>query len=339
MKRLILICLLMTSVAYAGFSDFGFQSFNLVGGGICRPLIPVMAVSPSSKAFGNVSTNITRSQWFTVSNTGKGSITGIQARMSSAGVFRVYSSSGTTAPMQFKTAFTPVAATAYSNAVYIDSDQFPSVRVPVSGTGTSAITYTFTTYLNADSTSTAMQKGTGTLTMGSAVTATAAQVSNGWDMGIAADSTGRVVMPTTNGNISGTEGTLSFWIKNSATAAYGTPVNWGADNLSFTNTTATNWPFVLRYKGANTASVALPVGEWHFVDLAWKSTENKAAIRIDGGAWSEITNAAGTAPSSATMAFGDVSATTKKCSFDQIIVSSTYKDENAYAKRNDTTGF
>jgi len=139
MKRLILICLLMTSVAYAGFSDFGFQSFSLIGGGVCKPAIPVLAVSPSSKAFGNVSTNTTRSQWFTVSNTGKGTITGIQARMSSAGVFRVYSSSGTSAPMQFKTAFTPTAATAYSNVAYVDSGQFSTVRVPVSGAGVSGI--------------------------------------------------------------------------------------------------------------------------------------------------------------------------------------------------------
>jgi len=136
---LVLACLSIGLTARADFTNYlGFLSYNLNGGGVCKPQIPVMVVSPSSGVFGNQTTNTTRNQLFTVSNTGRGTITGIQARMSSAGAFRVYSSSGTDAPMTYKTAFTPVAATAYSNVVYVDSDQFPAVRVPVSGTGIAA---------------------------------------------------------------------------------------------------------------------------------------------------------------------------------------------------------
>jgi len=334
----------ISAITFASSLDLGLN-LNITHEKTCKNVEqkPVLFTNMSSYAFGNQSTGTTRSTNIALTNSGNAALTDIVFQPFSSAVFMhsssVSSSCGTTlaakATCYRKVSFTPVAATAYSDTLVVSSNQLDDVTVPVSGTGTQSVTYTFTAYLAADSTSTEMQKGTGTLTMGSAVTATAAQVGNGWNMGIAADATGRVLMPTSE-NISGTVGTMGFWIKNDSTAAYSAPVSWGADNLSFSNTSATNWPFVLRYKGANTTSIALPVGEWHFVELAWKSDENKAAIRRDGGTWAEITNAVGTAPSSANIGFGDISATTKKCSFDNIIISSTYKDENVYAKRNDT---
>jgi len=145
--KLTIMALLVMSASLAcafGF-DFGFD----FGRNQCaqEDQIPIMAVLPTSKAFGNRTTGTTISQLFSVSNTGKGTITGIQAQMSSAGPFRVYSSSGTTAPMTAKVEFAPTATGAFTNAVLFSSDQFPPVRVAVSGTGVSAtisITDSFT---------------------------------------------------------------------------------------------------------------------------------------------------------------------------------------------------
>lgn len=336
---------LIATAAIAGFSDFQCGSFNIIGGGQCLEQCP--SLSPGSYTFANESTTHTTRNVFTLNNSGRGYANISSLSMDVRG-FRAYSTLDSTCLTNLApgssctvlTKFSPYTSGSQSGRMSIVSRDYATQYVNFYGTGLKAGSgggggnATVTMYANADTTGTSLQKGTGTITVGASVTASAAQVSNGWDLGKAATSAGRMVIPTAS-NISATIGTMGFYIKNSATAAYGEWIYWTSTGLNFLSpVNATNYLF--KYKGASTATVSLPTGEWHFVELAWKSSTNNAAIRLDGGTWAEISNASGAEPTGANLTVGDITATTRQFSIDQLIISSGYKDD-LYALRANTS--
>lgn len=158
MKRLILMCLLVSgvSVAYAGFNDFQWGGFTLGGGGVCKEQKPGIVVTPTSHAFGNQSTNTTRSTNITLTNSGNATLTDIVFQPFSSAVFTHSSSAtapcGTTLAAKTtcyrKVSFTPTAATTYNSNLVVASNQLDSVAVAFSGAGInndSLYTQTFNT--------------------------------------------------------------------------------------------------------------------------------------------------------------------------------------------------
>ena len=145
MKKLILLCLLIPFVAYAGFIN-DFLSFSQMGG-TCQEQKPVLTVTPTSYAFGNQSTGMTRTTNIALSNAGNAALTGITFGTFSSAVFAHSSSAsapcGATlaakATCNRKVSFTPAAVAAYSGTLVIDSDQLAVRTVNVTGTGTSSV--------------------------------------------------------------------------------------------------------------------------------------------------------------------------------------------------------
>jgi len=144
MKRLYLITagiLLYTSVAGA----FNFNSFSLNwsgSGGKFIDLIHNLSMTPASKDFGDVATNTTATQVFTLSNTGNYAaedveitVTGDgfteQSRTCAANPFTLASDADCTVTA----AFTPTAAQSYNGFVNYSAPNIAKVSVPLSGVG------------------------------------------------------------------------------------------------------------------------------------------------------------------------------------------------------------
>lgn len=143
MKRLILLCLLVATCAYADFNNF--LNYNLIGG-TCKEQKPGLDVTPDDYVFPNQSTNTTRSTNIALTNSGNAALTDIAFQPFSNAVFThspsATSPCGTTlaakATCYRKVSFTPAAATAYTGVLTIASNQLDDVTVGVSGTGTAA---------------------------------------------------------------------------------------------------------------------------------------------------------------------------------------------------------
>lgn len=101
---------------------------------------PQISATPSSAAFGNVSTGTNNSQTITISNGGSGSLTISSVSVTGAG----FSFTGISAPLTiaagknatFNAVFAPTSAGAASGSITIaNNSPTPSINIPLSGTG------------------------------------------------------------------------------------------------------------------------------------------------------------------------------------------------------------
>jgi Abnormal spindle-like microcephaly-assoc'd, ASPM-SPD-2-Hydin len=101
---------------------------------------PQISATPSSAAFGNVSTGTNNTQTITISNGGSGSLTISSVNVTGAG----FSFTGISAPVtiaagknaSFNAVFAPTSAGAVSGSITIaNNSPTPSINIPLSGTG------------------------------------------------------------------------------------------------------------------------------------------------------------------------------------------------------------
>jgi hypothetical protein len=146
MKRLfiILVFLLLAVQAWASFVGFGVGVG--VGGGHWIDLKPILAISPSSHAFGNVSTASKRTYDFALTNSGNATLTDLSFGTFSSAVFRNATSAtspcGTSlaakATCNKRVEFGPTAASSYTGTLVILSNQLDNLYAGVTGTGIAA---------------------------------------------------------------------------------------------------------------------------------------------------------------------------------------------------------
>lgn len=141
MKRLLaflIIALGFAITTHAGFDGWSFNAWTLSGDCQNTRLAPIASVSPTSIAFGNVSTGAIRKQTFTLTNTGTDTLNSISHSMVTGTVFtNISSTCSTLEPGQsctWQVKFAPVAAGAVSDTSRLSST-LPDVDVAVSGIG------------------------------------------------------------------------------------------------------------------------------------------------------------------------------------------------------------
>lgn len=146
MKRiLITFALLLVAVqAWATFVGVGVGVG--VGGGHWIDLKPALGISPTSHAFGNVSTSSKRTADFTVTNSGNATLTDLTFGAFSSAAFRNATSStspcGSTlaakASCNKRVEFGPTSASSYTGTLVILSNQLDNLYASVTGTGKSS---------------------------------------------------------------------------------------------------------------------------------------------------------------------------------------------------------
>ena len=145
MKRLcgiaVALCLMM-GVAQAFNFDFGFSLGGKKNAVQWIDLLPSLSWSPSSKAFGNQSTNVAHSQLFTLSNSGND--TAEEVVISATGTsFRYYSSTCGTQPFNLavgancttKVEFKPLTAASFTGYLNYSAPNIAKTAANLTGTG------------------------------------------------------------------------------------------------------------------------------------------------------------------------------------------------------------
>jgi hypothetical protein len=137
--------LLVLVVAGPSLVGCGATSKSATNGGNPGGGTPVMAVTPSSASFGNVTVNTGATQTMKLSNTGTAELTISQAAITGAGFSMPGLSAPTTlaagASMNFMVAFNPTSAAADSGSISIAGDASNSpMTILLSSTGVTSTT-------------------------------------------------------------------------------------------------------------------------------------------------------------------------------------------------------
>lgn len=127
-------------ISFAGRAGSGSDTISVTGTGV-QPLI---TLTPSSAAFGNVTTGVTNTQTFTIANPGTANLSVKQVSVSGAG----FAYSGLVSPLTiapgasvpFTVSFRPTSATSFSGTLTLaNNSPNPSVTASLSGSGVAPI--------------------------------------------------------------------------------------------------------------------------------------------------------------------------------------------------------
>lgn len=243
---------------------------------------PMISVTPSTVAFGNVTLGVTNTQTITVQNPGTAALTVSQASVTGAG----YSLSGLTTPLSiapggsssFNVAFAPASAGSIAGSITLTNNATnPALSIPLSGAGVSS-----TLQLSASPTSLSF----GSLTTGTSAT----QMVTISNTGNASVTISQVTASGTGFSLSsiGLPVTLTAGQTTSFSVAFA-PVSAGSATGSVTVTSnATNSPLVLGLSGTGAASTT------HSVSLSWTPSSssysgfNVYRGSVSGGPYTKI---------------------------------------------------
>jgi len=211
------------------------------------------------------------------------------------------------------------------------SDMNPYIAgVPVSGGGDSDIIF----YFNCNSTDVTQTPGVGTgnVTLNaSGWSTTAGAVGNA----LLTSSGYRKITASTD-NIDTSVGTVGFYYYPDALTVNAS-IFWVASNMRLNVHAST--PTTLAWKYQNriqNITSALAEDTLVYIEVAWDSGNGLSAVRINGGDWTEIDTITGDAPTPEELFWGHLSATACTAWWDQLLISSAYRDD-LYSVRNNTS--